>query len=201
VQLAAPAALLAAALAVPLAYVGVRRPGGLPAGAARAVERAAYVGYATPPLAFGLALVVFVLAAAPWAYQTLGLLVVAVALHLAAEAVGPVRSALYRAPVSAEWAAQSLGRSAAGAFGAVTLPHLRGGIAAGAAFVFLSAMKELPLTFVLAPLGFRPLAMGVWGAASEAMFAVAAPYALAIVGVSALLVALLLRAEPPAKSP
>lgn len=193
VRLAGPAALVATLLAVPVAVVGVRRPGGLPAGAARAVERAAYVGYAVPPLAFGLALVVFSLAAAPWAYQTLGLLVAGVALHLAAEAVGPVRSALYRAPVSAEWAARSLGRSAWGAFVGVTLPQLRGGVAAGFAFVFLSAMKELPLTFVLAPLGFRPLAMGVWGAAAEALFAVAAPYALAIVAVSAGLVGLLLR--------
>lgn len=191
VAASAPAALLAAALALPVAWVGVRRRGAI----ARGVERAAYLGYATPPLAFALALVVFTLAAVPWAYQTLGLLVAAYALHFLAEALGPVRSTLLQTPPHLDDAARALGRSRIGTLFAVTLPLVRGGLASSAAFVFLSAMKELPLTFVLAPLGFRTLAMGVWGAAGEAYYSVAAPYALAIVAVAAGSVALLLRAE------
>ena len=195
VSAAAPAAVLAAVLAVPVALVGVRRPGGISAGASRAVERAAYLGYATPPLALALALVVFAVRAAPWAYQTLGLLVAAYALHFLAEAIGPVRSALYQAPAAAEWAARSLGRSPVRAFGEVTLPQLRGGLGAAVAFVFLSALKELPLTFILSPLGFTSLAMGVWGAAGEALYAVAAPYALVIVACAGGLVWLVLSRE------
>lgn len=186
---ALPAALLAAALAVPVAYLGVRKP----SWPSRLFERIAYLGYATPPLAFALALVVFSLAAAPALYQSLALLVVAYALHFMAEALGPVRSALYQAPPAVEEAARALGRAPVRAFFAATFPFLRRGVGVSVAFVFLSALKELPLTFLLSPLGFRTLAMGVWGAAGEALFSVAAPYALVLILLSSVLVGLLLR--------
>ena len=189
----APAAFLAAALALPVAYLSVRMPSQLTAG----LERIAYLGYATPPLAFALALIVFTLQAAPVAYQTLALLVVAYALHFMAEAVGPIRSALYQAPPNVEEAARSLGRTPLQAFVSVTLPLVRPGLVVSVAFVFLSAMKELPITFLLSPLGFDPLAINVWSYANEAMFASAAPYALAIMGFSALFVGLLLVREKP----
>ena len=192
VSAAAPAALVATLLAVPIAVVGVRRPGGIGPRTARTVERVAYLGYATPPLALALAVVAFAVRAAPFAYQTLGLLVAAYVVHFLAEAVGPVRSALLQAPPAAEWAARSLGRSPWGAFRDATLPQVRGGLATSAAFVFLSVLKELPITLLLAPLGFTSLATGVWSAAGEALYATAAPYALVIVAVAGALVALLL---------
>jgi iron(III) transport system permease protein len=60
------------------------------------------------------------------------------------------------------------------------------------AFVFLSAMKELPITFLLSPIGFQTLALNVWDYTNEAMFGAAAPYALAIVAFSAVFVGVLL---------
>ncbi|MEM1054758.1 MAG: iron ABC transporter permease [Bacteroidota bacterium] len=191
VSAATPAAILAAGLALAVAWVSVRRP----SRASRAMERVAYLGYATPPLAFALALVVFSLQAAPVLYQTLALLVGAYALHFLAEAVGPVRSALYQAPPRLEEAARALGRGPVRAVAETTLPLVRRGLAASAALVFLSALKELPITFLLSPLGFDSLAVGVWSATSEGLFAVAAPYGLAIVAVSLALVGLLLRQE------
>ncbi|NNF59150.1 MAG: iron ABC transporter permease [Rhodothermaceae bacterium] len=186
---AVPAALVAAALALPVAYLGVRRP----SPAARVFERIAYLGYATPPLAFALALIVFSLRAMPGLYQSLALLIGAYALHFLAEAIGPVRSALYQAPPRVQEAARILGRSPLRAFFDATFPLLRRGLGVSAAFVFLSALKELPITFLLSPLGFRSLAMGVWSAAGESLFAVAAPYALVLILTSMLLVGLLLR--------
>lgn len=183
-----PAALLAVALALPVAYLSVRRP----SAPTRALERIAYLGYATPPLAFALALVFFSLRAMPALYQTLTLLVGAYALHFLAEALGPVRSALYQAPPRVEEAARALGRSPLRAFFEATFPLLRRGLVVSTAFVFLSALKELPITFLLSPLGFRTLAMGVWGAAGEALYSVAAPYALVLIGSSTVLVGLLL---------
>ncbi len=187
----AGAALLAAALAVPVAYLGVRRT----SRRTRLLERVAYLGYATPPLAFALALVFFSLRVVPWAYQTLGLLVVAYALHFLAEALGPVRSALYQAPPQVQEAARALGRSPLRAFFAATFPLLRRGVGVSVAFVFLSALKELPITFLLSPLGFDSLAMRLWSAASESLFSVAAPYALALILTSTLLVGLLLQRD------
>ena len=54
--------------------------------------------------------------------------------------------------------------------------------------MFLASVKELPLTLILAPLGFDTLATNVWTYTEEALFAQAAPYALAIVGVAGLFV-------------
>ncbi|MEX0820573.1 MAG: iron ABC transporter permease [Rhodothermales bacterium] len=184
----APAALLAATLALPIAYLAVREP----SRSTRALERLAYFGYATPPLAFALAFIFFSLQSMPWAYQTLGLLICAYALHFMAEAMGPLRSALYQAPPSVEEAARTLGRSPMRAFFEATFPLLRRGLFVSIAFVFLSAMKELPITFLLSPIGFETLAVKVWGYTSEALFGAAAPFALAIMLFSSLFVGLLL---------
>jgi iron(III) transport system permease protein len=154
-------------------------------------------------LAFALAIIFFALRAAPWLYQTLALLVGAYALHFLAEAVGPVRTALYQAPRRLEEAARVLGRTPAQAFFGVTFPLLRRGLAVSVAFVFLSALKELPIAFLLSPLGFRTLAMGVWSASTEALYSVAAPYALMLIASSSLLVGLLLveRQTLPERAP
>jgi iron(III) transport system permease protein len=50
----------------------------------------------------------------------------------------------------------------------------------------LTIMKELPATLILAPIGFKTLATGVWSAVSEAFFAQAAAPALLIVLMSSL---------------
>jgi iron(III) transport system permease protein len=128
-------------------------------------------------------------------YQTLALLVFAYTLHFLAEAIGPVRAALYQLSPNVEEAARSLGYSPLRAFATTTLPLLRTGIVVSVAFVFLSALKELPLTILLSPPGFETLSTNVWGFANEAMFARAAPYALAIVAVSAIFVGILLKRE------
>jgi iron(III) transport system permease protein len=68
-------------------------------------------------------------------------------------------------------------------------------------------MKELPITFLLSPIGFESLALKTWSAANEAMFDAAAPYALAIMFFSAAFVGLLLvqektrRTEKPGRKP
>lgn len=191
VSASAPAAFLAAVLAVPLAYIGVRYP----TRSSRLLEKMAYFGYATPPLALALALIFFTLSAAPILYQTLTLLILAYALHFMAEAMGPIRSALYQASPRLEEAARNLGYPRFQAFMKSTFPLLRGGMIAAMAFVFLSAMKELPITFLLSPIGFNSLAVNVWSYSVEAMFSQAAPFALVILVFSSLFVGLLFARE------
>lgn len=187
----APAAILTTALAIPIAYISVRCPTKI----TRALERVSYLGYATPPLALALALIFFTLSAAPIMYQTLLLLILAYTLHFLAEAVGPVRSALYQASPRLEEAARSLGYNRFFAFFKSTFPLMRGGLIVAAVFVFLSAMKELPITFLLSPIGFETLAVNVWSYSSEAMYAQAAPYALTILLFSSIFVGLLFAKE------
>ncbi|MDX1440421.1 MAG: iron ABC transporter permease, partial [Rubricoccaceae bacterium] len=177
-----PAAALAGLLALPIAYLAVRKE----APATRFVERITYLGYSIPPLAFALALIFFSLRTAPFLYQSLGLLIIAYAIHFLPEAYGPIRNTLYQAPPEIEEAGRSLGRPPVRAFLNTTFPLLRPGIAAGLALTFLSAIKELPITFLLSPLGFHTLPMRVWSAAGESLFGLAAPYArLSIVASSA----------------
>jgi iron(III) transport system permease protein len=145
------------------------------------------VGYATPALALALGVVFVVLRAAPWLYQTAGLLVFVYSVHFLAQAVGPVRAGLHLAAPRIEEASRSLGLGPVATFRRVTLPILRPGLAAAVVLVLLSCVKELPLTFILAPLDFETLALNVYSYTTEAMFAEAAPYALAIVLLSALL--------------
>ena len=70
------------------------------------------------------------------------------------------------------------------------------GMLAGGALVFLTAMKELPATLLLSPLGFGTLATSIWAAAEEAFFAQAAVPALLLVAVSAGATALVILREP-----
>lgn len=194
---AAVAAVTTTVLAFPLAYIGSRTQGRL----ARFTERAAYLGYATPPLAFALALVFFTLNVAPPLYQTFPLLIAAYTLHFVAEAVGPIRTTLNRATPRLEEAARMLGHSARGALTRVTLPLIRPGLLVSAAFVFLSVLKELPLTLLLAPIGFETLARNVWTYTEEAQYAAAAPYALALVVSGGVLTLLILRRDRPDRPP
>jgi len=63
---------------------------------------------------------------------------------------------------------------------------MRPGLVAGVAMVFLTAMKELPVTLLLAPSGYTTLATRIWSASSEAFYARAAAPALVLVLISAL---------------
>jgi len=74
----------------------------------------------------------------------------------------------------------------------VVLPLVRPGILAGWALVFVSAMKELPATLLLRPLGFDTLAVRIWIETSEEFYALAAPAALVLIGITFPLFAFLL---------
>lgn len=188
---AGPAAALTVALALPVVLLTVRHPGPF----ARLVDRLAYLGYATPPLAFALAMVFFALQAAPFLYQSYALLVFAYVMSFLALAFGPIRLALLQIGMRQEEAARALGASPARAFGRVVLPRLRGPMAAGGLLVFVMAAKELPITYLLAPTGFTTLSMNVFSRTSEGMLAEAAPFALAIILFAGLFVGLILRYE------
>jgi iron(III) transport system permease protein len=77
----------------------------------------------------------------------------------------------------------------------VTIPIIRPGLVAGAALVFLTAMKELPITIMLAPTGFDTLAIRIWSATSEGFFARAAAPALLMMIVATASLGLVLREE------
>ena len=73
-----------------------------------------------------------------------------------------------------EEAARSLGRGPVRVFGTVTVPLAAGGVLAGTALVFLHAIKELPATLLLAPIGFETLATDIWRQTTLGFFEAAA---------------------------
>ncbi|HYI01502.1 ABC transporter permease, partial [Hyalangium sp.] len=184
-------ALLAVVAALPLAVLGARFPGLL----ATVLERTAYVGYALPPIVLALSLVFFGIHATPFLYGTLAMLLLAYLVRFLPQAVGTLRTALLQISPHLTEAAATLGHPPAFVLARITAPLMAPGLLAGAALVFLTAMKELPATLLLAPIGFDTLATRVWSATAEGLFAQAAPPALLLMAVSGLGVGLLLSQE------
>jgi len=182
------AAITVVLAALPVALLVVRYPSGI----SRLMERTTWLAYALPGIVVALALVYFGSNHALWLYQTLPMLLFAYGILFVPQAIGTLRTSLAQIPPSLEEAGRSLGRGTGAVFLAITLPLLRPGLIAGAAMVFLTAMKELPATLLLAPLGFRSLAMVVWSSVSEAYFAAAAAPALLIVLLSSVPMVILL---------
>lgn len=183
------AALLAIAAAVPVAVLAVRfrsRVTGV-------IEGITYAGYALPGIVVALALVRFASQYAPFIYQTLALMIFAYLLRFLPQALGAIRAALLGVSPNVEEAARSLGHSPLNVTARITLPLIRSGLLSGAALVFLTAMKELPTTLLLGPLGFKTLATATWTATGEGFFARAAAPALLIIIVSALSMVFVLR--------
>ena len=128
-------------------------------------------------------------------YRIIPLLIFAYAVRFASQALGPTRAALLQVNPHAEESAMALGRSRFFTFWAVTLPLMRSGIVAGVALVFLTTMKELPTTLMLAPAEYDTLATRIWSATEEAFYARAALPALILVGMSALSLVFILEDE------
>ena len=179
------AALATAAAAFPVALLAARYRRFL---LTRPIEVAAYAGYALPGLTVALSLAV-VAVHLGFLYQSILVLITAYVLLFLPQALGATRVALIAVRPSMEEAARSLGRRPWRAFAEVTLPLTGRGVAAGAALVFLTTVKELPATLLLAPTGFETLATRVWSASSEAFFARAALPALLLIALSILPIA------------
>ncbi|HTI32462.1 MAG TPA: ABC transporter permease subunit, partial [Miltoncostaea sp.] len=106
-------------------------------------------------------------------------------------ALGPARVAVTSVPRRLDDAARTLGRGRVSRLVTVELPLMAPGLAAAAGLVLLSAMKELPVTLLLAPAGFPTLATRVWSAAEDAFWADASLAALVLVALSGVLTWLL----------
>jgi iron(III) transport system permease protein len=181
------AAALGALAALAVAALAVRHPGRF----SRLIERASHAGYALPGILVALALVFFATRAVPSLYQTTALLVFGLTIHYLPLGIGPVAAALLQVSPRIEEAARGLGRGRAEVFRTVTAPLARGGLLAGAALIFLHAMKELPATLILAPIGFETLATDIWTQTTFGFYEASAIPALLLLAVAAVPVYLL----------
>lgn len=187
------AAIVAVLLAIPVAHAAIAGKAG------RFMERITYFGFGVPGIVMGTALVYVGLTYLPALYQTLSLLVMAYVLRFIPLAVGSVRSTAENIDSGLVKAARVLGASPREAFIRVTLPLTLRGMIAGAALVFLEAMRELPATLMLGPTGFETLATYMWRVYEAGYFGRAAVPGLLLVLLSGVGLVLMLSGERKAQ--
>jgi iron(III) transport system permease protein len=194
-RVSAFAALLAVGASLPVALLSVRHAGPI----SSLLEKLAYAGQSLPGITIALALVFFTANYLNPFYQTLIVLVFALSVRFLPEALGATRAAMLQVNPHTEEAARGLGAGPLRTFFRVTAPQILPGMSAGGLLVFLTAMKELPITLLLSPIGYDTLATRVWASTTQAFFTQAALPALMLVGVSGAAVILLLRRETERK--
>ena len=180
-------ASIAVAVALPVAVV-IARGGraGLTLGAL------AQSGYALPGVIVALAAVAIATRFAGPLYGTFGLLVGAFVVRFLPQAIQAQEAGLAQIGPNLTEAARSLGATPRGAFRRVTLPLLSPSLTAAWIVVFLTAVKELPATLILRPIGFDTLPVRVWTPARDGLYAEAGTAALALVLISLVPLALVL---------
>lgn len=158
--------------------------------------RAGSVGYALP----GTVLAIGLLAPLGWAdglwsmlREAFGLtpqalllgsisgLVLACSLRFLAVAGGGLEAGLARVPLSTDQAARALGAGPWASLRRIHLPLLRPALAAAAMLVFVDAMKELPATLLLRPVGVETLATWLYAEAARGTYEEGSVAALLIV--------------------
>lgn len=157
-------AIIVALLAIPLALLVVRYN----SRSNRWLVGLAYTGNILPGIVIALAWVYFASNYAISIYQTLPLLILGYATRFLPFSISATRSALTQVNPRIEEAARSLGLNSLQVVARITIPLAWTGILAGAALVFLSAMKELPTTLILRPIGFETFSTRIWQFYSEA---------------------------------
>jgi iron(III) transport system permease protein len=188
--LAASLAAIAATLfAIPVAILSVRFPGAL----AILIERCTYIGFGLPGIVVALSLVFLGAQYLPSVYQTLPMLIFAYLILFLPQSVGTIRSSLLQINPGLEESARILGRSPWQTIQEITIPLVSPGVVGGGLLVFLTAIKELPATMLLAPIGFRTLATEIWNATEDVAFADAAAASLSLLMVSTVSTLVLLK--------
>ncbi len=203
-QLAATAAVVAAALALVLSFVvRVSAPQAWRTRALAASGALVSLGYAVPGavIAVGLLLPLGALQArwpeaplAAVATGTIAGLLFAYLVRFSAVAMQAVQAGYTRLPPSLDDSARMLGASRGRLLVHVHAPLLRRSLLAAALLVFVDVMKELPATLVLRPFDHDTLAVVAYHFARDERLAEAALPSLAIVAVGLLPVLLLVRA-------
>ncbi|MFG1256279.1 iron ABC transporter permease [Xanthobacter flavus] len=97
-------------------------------------------------------------------------LVMALAIRFLAIPVGGIEAGFAKLSPHLDMAARSLGSSQPRTVRRVLLPLLRPALATAALLVFVDAMKELPATLLLRPLGLETLATHVYGEAARGTY-------------------------------
>ncbi len=177
-------AVLAAAIAVvftiPIVVLTVRHSSRLTA----ALEHGIFVMFSLPHITIAIAVVAFTVVWLRPIYQSLAVLVVVYAAMFIAQSTSAAKASLMQVDPAIEDASRSLGRGPFVTLMRVTVPLIRKGLLAGGALVFVTTLKELPVTLLLSPPGFSTLAVRTWAAADELLYTRSATAGLILIAMS-----------------
>ena len=157
----------------------------------RWLERSTYVAHALPGIVIAISVVYIGIRTVPSLYQHIPLLVLAQVIVFLPLATASMRSAVEQSTASVEEVARGLGANTFATLVRVTLPIAMPGILAAAAMTMLSSVKELPTTLLLRPTGVETLATSIWTFSAVSDYAAVGPYAIALIVLSAIPVAVL----------
>lgn len=174
------AALVSMALTLPIIYLKTRYPARI----TQIIDRLCYTGYALPGVIIGLGFVFVFNNHFPMLYGTFYVIALAFVVRFLPQSLQAGEASLSQISPKIDEAARSLGLAPWQVMFKVILPNMLPGVLAGGALVFVSSIKELPITLMLRPPGFDTLAVRVYFDAHEAFYHFAAPAALLIILVS-----------------
>ena len=189
VAVSSVAAAVTVVAMLPLAWLLVRRP----SPGASASNLLVTAGFALPGIVVALALVFWALQV-PFAesiYQTVPLLIVGYVLLFGAQATNAARAAVGAVPRRLSEGARTLGARQWRRLRTVELPLMAPGLLAAGGLVFLSVMKELPLTLLMRPTNLPMLSVDIWDSTESLSLAQAGLESLVLVAASGLLTWLL----------
>ena len=185
VAVSALAAVVTVLVMLPLSWLLVHRP----APTTHVTNIVVTAGFALPGVVVALALVFWALQV-PFAervYQTLPLLMAGYVLLFGAQAAGAGRVAVGAVPRRLSESARMLGARRWRRLRTVELPLMAPGLLAAGGLVFLSVMKELPLTLLLRPTSLPMLSADIWNSTESLYLAQAGLESLILVGAAGLL--------------
>ncbi len=174
---AAVAATIAIVCAFPVAFFHTRKRSLL----STSYLQLSSIGFVLPGPVIALGVLSFILAVLAPLYGGLAALLMALVVRFLPLAVQSQEASLQQLTPSIEQAGRSLGAGPLENLRRVILPMIRGGMAGAWVLVFIDALKELPATLILRPIGFDTLPVRIWIEASEEMLELAAPAALMLV--------------------
>ena len=185
VTLALITAAFTLVFAFPFAWLAIREKGIL----SYVADKVSFFGNMIPGVVIALALVSFFVSFRIGdfsLYHTLAMPVLGCAIRFLPQAVSSLKTSLVQLNSSLEEAAVSLGKTPLKAFNSVTLPLIKPGALSAFALVFITTIKELPITLMLSPPGKRYMTQNIWDYIDEAEYSRVAVPALMLLIISSL---------------
>lgn len=157
------------------------------------------VGYAIPGTVIAVALMVamtyLVGPLVSIGYAAVGVLIIGLAMRFFAVGYQALNEQAKSISLSLDEAAESMGRTKAQLWWQLHLPLLKSTIFASSLFVFIDALKEMPMSLMMRPAGWDSLSVKVYEFTSEGEWEAAALPALALVLVGVVASIFLIRKE------